>query len=125
MPEFELRRGEIYLLKKFSFPHEKNFSNVAKSRPILVLQDNVENKHPRYPYVIVAPLTSQKTDSIYPQDVLLPKGTANLPVTSKVLLGLIVTIEKQALVRRIGKLDDRYVAQVDGVLKRLLGFAKR
>ena len=123
MPEFKLRRGEIYLLKAFTFPHETRFNVAAKARPVLVLQNNTENKHPRYPYVVVAPLTSRKTDSIYPQDVLLPKGVANLPVTSKALLGLIVAIEKKALVRRIGQLDARYMAQVDDVLKRLLGFS--
>jgi len=99
LSQFELRRGAIYLLKEFSFPHEKSLSDITKSRPVLILQDNAENRHPRYPYVIVAPLTSKKTNSIYPEDVLLPKNTANLPVTSKVLLGLIITVEKKALTR--------------------------
>ena len=123
MPKLELRRGAIYMLREFSFPHEKSSGGVTKARPVLVLQDDVENRHPRYPYVIVAPLTSKKTDFIYPEDVLLPKDTASLPVTSKVLLGLIFTVEKKALTRQIGQLDDRYMAQIDVVLKRLLGFS--
>ena len=97
MPEPPLCRGAVYLLREYTFPHQKDSSSVAKARPVLILQDDVENRNPRYPFVIVAPLTSQKVDALYPEDVLLPSGTANLPVTSKALLGLIFAVNKGAL----------------------------
>lgn len=78
-----MRRGAVYLLRGYTFPHEKGSGGAAKARPVLILQDDVENRNPHYPFVIVAPLTSRKVDAIYPEDVLLPKGTANLPVNSK------------------------------------------
>ena len=125
MAEPQLRRGAIYLLRGYSFPHENDSDSNTKARPVLVLQDDVENRNPHYPFVIVAPLTSRKVDAIFPEDVLLPKGTANLPVHSKVLLGLIFAVTKEALVRCIGQVDVDHIAQVDTVLQRLLGLAGR
>lgn len=123
MAESQLRRGAIYLLRGYAFPHEKDSDGDTKARPVLILQDDVENRNPHYPIVIVAPLTSRKVDAIYPEDVLLPKGTANLPVTSKVLLGLIFAVTKEALVRWIGQVDEDHIAQVDAALLRLLGLS--
>jgi mRNA-degrading endonuclease toxin of MazEF toxin-antitoxin module len=53
----------------------------------------------------------------------LPQGTANLPVTSKVLLGLIFAVTQEALVRWIGQVGEDYMAQVNVVLQRLLGLS--
>ena len=55
----------------------------------------------------------------------MPKGTANLPVTSKVLLGLIFAVTKGALVRWIGQVDEDHMAQINAVLQRLLGLSRR
>jgi mRNA-degrading endonuclease toxin of MazEF toxin-antitoxin module len=123
LPESRLRRGAVYLLRGYTFPHERGSGDMTKARPVLILQDDVENRNPRYPFVIVAPLTSRKVDAIYPEDVLLPKGTANLPVTSKVLLGLIFAVTKEALARRIGQVDEDHMAHVNTVLQRLLGLS--
>lgn len=71
MAEPQLRRGAVYLLRGYTFPHEKSPDGAAKSRPVLILQDDqghlgdVENRNPHYPFVIVAPLTSRKVDAIY------------------------------------------------------------
>ena len=88
---------------------------MAKERPVLILQDDVENRNPHYPFVIVVPLTSRKVDAIYAEDVLLPKGIANWPVTSKALLGLIFAVSKETLqVRRVRRLRRAFgLRQVD------------
>jgi mRNA interferase MazF len=125
LAESQFRRGAIYLLRGYTFPHEQDSAGATKARPVLILQDDVENRNLHYPLVIVAPLTSRKVNAIYPEDVLLPKGTANLPVHSKVLLGLIFAVTKEALVRWIGQVDVDHMAQVDTVLPRLLGLAGR
>ncbi len=123
LPDPKLRRGAVYLLRGYTFPHERDSDGMAKARPVLILQDDVENGNSRYPFVIVAPLTSRKVEAIYAEDVLLPKGTANLPATSKALLGLIFTVSKEALVRWIGQVDEYHLAQVGAVLQRLLGLS--
>ncbi len=125
MSDPKLRRGAVYLLPGYTFPHERDSGGVAKTRPVLILQDDVENRNPHYPFVIVVPLTSRKVDAIYAEDVLLPKGIANLPVTSKALLGLIFTVNKEALIRWIGQVDEDHLAQVNAVLQRLLGLSER
>ena len=121
MAERAFCRGAVYLIQGYTFPHESATGGVAKARPVLVLQDDLENRNPHYPFVIVAPLTSRKVDAIYPEDVLLPAGAANLPVPSKVLPGLVFAVEKTALTRWIGQVDDDHMAQIDAVLQRLLG----
>lgn len=122
MPERPLHRGAVYLIGSYTFPHEIGGSS-AKSRPVIVLQDELENQNPHYPFVIVAPLTSRKVDATYPEDVLLPAGVANLPVPSKVLLGLIYSVEKAALTRWLGQVDNIRMAQIDAVLRRLIGLS--
>ncbi len=123
MAERALRRGAVYLIGSYTFPHEIATGGSAKARPVIVLQDDLENRNPHYPFVIVAPLTSRKVDTIYPEDVLLPAGAANLPVPSKVLLGLICAVEKTALTRWLGQVDDVRMAQIAAVLPRLLGLS--
>ncbi len=123
MAERVLRRGAVYLIGSYTFPHEIATGGSAKARPVIILQDALENRNPHYPFVIVAPLTSRKVDAIYPEDVLLPAGVANLPVPSKVLLGLICAVEKTALTRWLGQVDDVRMAQIAAVLPRLLGLS--
>jgi len=120
LAELQLRRGAIYLLGVYRFPHEQGVDAATKARPVLILQDDAENRNLHYPFVIVAPLTSRKVDAIYPEDVFLPQGTGNLPVPSKVLLGLTFAVTKESLGRWIGQVDDDQMAQVNAVLQRLL-----
>lgn len=121
MAERTLRRGAVYLIGSYTFPHEIGSS--PKPRPVIVLQDELENQNPHYPFVIIAPLTSRKVNTIYPEDVLLPAGVANLPVTSKVLLGLICSVEKAALTRWLGQMDNMHMTLIDAVLQRLIGLS--
>lgn len=44
-------------------------------------------------------------------------------MTSKVLLGLIFAVTKEALARRIGQVDEDHMAHVNTVLQRLLGLS--
>jgi mRNA interferase MazF len=60
------------------------------------------------PVVNVIPLTSRKFDArvIYPNEVLLPAGTAGLRVDSIALCYQIRTLDKGRLDRELGELDD-------------------
>jgi len=84
-----IRRGEIHLAS-FVFPHERT----TKTRPVLVLQCDEDNENPYYPFVLIAPLTTRKVETIYQQDVFLPKGEGDLKEDSKVLLGALTAMKK-------------------------------
>jgi mRNA-degrading endonuclease toxin of MazEF toxin-antitoxin module len=86
MPRDPIRRGDVYWVT-YAFPHEKastgsNEEEVEKQRPILILQNGEDNENAQYPLVQAAPITTQKTERVYAQDVLLPAGEANLQRTS-------------------------------------------
>lgn len=123
-----IRRGEVYLVS-YVFPHERRAatggSNTEKDRPVLILQNDEDNDNERYPLVLAAPITTQKIDRIYEQDVLLPAGDAKLKQESKVLLGLTQPFVKARLGRKVGRLAPHKMTQVELKLLRLLGFARR
>jgi len=118
------RRGEIHLVS-YVFPHERadrtGEAIPEKERPVLILQTDDDNGNDRYPLVLGAPLTTQKTDRVYQQDVLLRAGEANLAHDSKVLLGLTQPFLKTRLGRTIGCVSARTMAQVEAKLSRLFG----
>lgn len=121
LPIVEVRRGDIFLAEGYVFPHERTSASVSKPRPVVILQHDADNRNLRYPFVVAAPLTSRKVDAIFPQDVYLPQGAGGLPLPSKVLVGLILALEKKALIRKVGHLDVNHLGQIDVVLRRLVG----
>ena len=106
MSQSAVRRGDI-CCATYTFPHEREAGAAAyhaeKQRPVLILQNDADNQNARYPIVQAAPITTQKTDRIYQQDVLLPAGEANLQQPSKALLGLTQPFLKTRLGRRLGQ----------------------
>ena len=120
-----IRRGDV-CLASYTFPHERAIANpptLEKARPILILQNDADNDNPRYPLVMAAPITTQKTERVYEQDVLLPAGEANLEQTSKVLLGLSQPFLRKRVGRRYGRLSSPKQREVDIKPLRLFGFA--
>jgi len=112
-----IQRGEVYLVV-YTFPHEQ----MAKERPILILQTDLDNANDRYPLVLAAPITTQKTERIYEQDIFLPAGEANLKQDSKVMLGLTQPFPKAHLGKRLGRISDGRMRLVEIKLLRLFGF---
>ena len=78
----------------------------AGRRPVLVISREQINQ--LLPVVNVIPLTSRKSASrvIYPNEVLLPAGVADLKVDSIALCYQIRTLDKGRLERDWGELDD-------------------
>ncbi|MGA7937034.1 MAG: type II toxin-antitoxin system PemK/MazF family toxin, partial [Kovacikia sp.] len=87
------QRGEIYLV---SFDPTVE-AEIQKTRPALVLQNNVANEHS--PITIVAAITLQFEDPLYPTELLVQPPEGGLAVDSVVLLNQIRSIDKQRLVR--------------------------
>jgi mRNA interferase MazF len=80
-------------------------SEQGKTRPVLVISETALNDI--LPVVNVLPLTSRKPGRrIYPNEALLPGGTAGLTADSLVLCYQIRTLDKQRLSRLYGRLDD-------------------
>jgi len=120
----QIQRGEVYIAKFFEFPHESKEA-IEKERPVLILQDDEDNFNRHYPLVIVVPISTKKLDRIYKQDVLIHAQEAGLSEDSKILVGIIRTIQKTDIVKRIGKLSKKQMEQVNIKLFRLLGFLER
>lgn len=109
------KRGEIYLV---SFDPTIG-AEMQKTRPALVLQNDIANEHS--PITIVAAMTSQFDDPLYPTEVLVQPPEGGLTVNSVVLLNQIRSIDKQRLVKRLGKLTDETMALVNLSIQVSLG----
>jgi mRNA interferase MazF len=109
------KRGEIYLV---------NFdptlgSEIRKTRPALILQNNVSNEHS--PITIVAAITSKFDDKLYPTEVLIEANEAGLTADSVILLNQIRSIDRQRLVKKLGNVKDPTLKKVNLSIKISLG----
>ncbi len=113
------KRGDIYLV---------NFdptigSEIQKTRPALILQNDIANQHS--PITIVAAITSQFDEKVvYPTEVFIKSPEGGLGINSVVLLNQIRSIDKQRLVKLLGKLTAVTMAQVDNAVQISLGVIK-
>ncbi len=103
-------RGEVYLV---------NFdptvgAEVKKTRPALILQNDIANRHS--PITIVAAITSQFNETLYPTEVLVRAPEGGLTVDSVVLLNQIRSLDKQRLIRRLGAIRPATMKQVEQAL---------
>jgi len=70
-------------------------------RPVLVISD--EDFNQVMPVVTILPITSlKKGRRVYPNEVLIPKGTAGLSADSIILCHQIRTISKDRLIKSLG-----------------------
>ena len=109
------KRGEVYLV---------NFdptigAEIQKTRLALIVQNDIANRHS--PITIVAAITSQFDEPLYPTEVLIqpPEGGVTMP--SVVLLNQIRSIDKRRLVRRLGVPTPATMQRVDRAMLISLG----
>jgi mRNA interferase MazF len=112
------KRGEIYLV---------NFeptvgAEIRKTRPALVLQNDIANRHS--PITIVAAVTSNFEEPLYPTEVLVKAPEGGLSVDSVVLLNQIRSIDRRRLVRRLGAIPLPTMEKVERSLQISLGLLK-
>jgi mRNA interferase MazF len=110
------KRGEIYFVSL----DPTIGSEVGKTRPALVISNDVNNENADT--VTVLPITS-KTTTVYPFEVFLNKGDGGLSEDSKVKCNQIRTIDKKRLVKQIGLLDNALLKEVEKALLIHLGIA--
>ncbi len=109
-----VRRGEVY----WADLGKRRGSEQEGKRPVLIIQNDIGNKYS--PTTIVATLTSKlekKTEKLH---VRVSPVTSGLPRESMVLTEQLVTISKERLGERIGKLSDDEMRKVDVALHRSL-----
>ena len=88
-------------------------------RPILIVQDNTFNQS-RINTIIAVVITSNTELAKSPGNVLLPIGTSGLSKVSVVNVSQIITIDKNILTERIGRLSENYQEEVDEGLRIIL-----
>jgi len=82
-------------------------SEQGRTRPVLVLSDPGLNQI--LPVINVLPMTSRRRNRrVYPNEALIPAGTAGLNVESIVLCYQIRTLDKQRLIKRLGRNNPTY-----------------
>lgn len=112
-------RGEVYLVR---FDPVEG-SEVSKTRPALVLQNDIANR--TSPVTIVAAISSQFNPThLYPTEVLIKVGEAGLTIDSVVLLNQIRTIDKARLVSLIGKVEPKTMLEVERAIKVSFGLLR-
>jgi mRNA interferase MazF len=96
-------------------------SEQGGQRPVLVVSNDDFNKV--MPVITVIPLTSFKTGrKIYPSEVLLERGDANLEADSLVLSYQIRTISKKRILKVIGMVKETGKQQeIENAMKLHLG----
>lgn len=113
-----LKRGEIYFV---NFDPNNIGAEIKKTRPALVLQNDIANRYS--PITIVATITSytNKNDKIYPTEVFIRASEGGLDNDSLALLNQIRTVDRQRLTKRLGFLCEETMGSVDIALQISLG----
>ena len=106
-----IKRGEVYLASLDPVIGRE----ISKTRPVVIVSNDKNNEFSGT--VTVLPITSQNLQSIYPFEVFLSKGDANLPKNSKVKADQICTLDKNRLVKNIGLLDTRKLNTIEKAIK--------
>ena len=112
------KKGDIVVVR---FPFVlRNGSEVQKGRPALIISD--EKVKRRYSDVILAAITSQIPDDVMELELVIEpaKGTGLLK-KSLVRLDFIMTIPENLISRKIGRLSEDKVKQVESRIDRSLG----
>jgi mRNA interferase MazF len=97
-------------------------AEIQRTRPALVVQNDIANRHS--PITIVAAITSQFDDPLYPTEVLIQPPEGGLTLPSVVLLNQIRSIDKRRLIRRLGRVTSPSMERVDRAILISLGLVE-
>jgi mRNA interferase MazF len=112
MPLQLIKRGEIY----WANLDPTIGAEIKKTRPVLVVSNNVNNKYS--PLVTVLPISST-VKNLYPYEILVERGIAGLKNASIIKANQIKTIDKKRINGQlIGFIDDSDIMeQVNKAIK--------
>ncbi len=106
-----IKRGEIYL----SALDPVVGKEISKTRPVVIVSNDKNNEFSGT--VTVLPITSKNLKKIYPFEVILPKGSGNLPKDSKIKADQIRTLDKSRIMSRVGRLDKTQIDEIENAIK--------
>ena len=104
------KRGEIYLVTL----DPTVGAEISKTRPALVISNDINNQFSET--VTVIPITSY-VEKIYPFEVFLAAGEGGLSKNSKAKCNQIRTIDKQRLIKPLGKINQEKIEAVEEATK--------
>ena len=110
-----IKRGGIYLAALDPVVGRE----IAKTRPVVVVSNDKNNEFSGT--ITILPITSKNLKKIYPFEMILSKGSGNLPKNSKLKADQIRTLDKSRIVKFIGTLEKQEVDQIDKAIKIHLG----
>lgn len=111
----EISRGDIY----YADLRPVIGSEQGGIRPVLILQNNVGNRHS--PTVIAAAITGQKDKPKLPTHVSLEGSVSGLYHNSIILLEQLRTIDKSRLRDKVGSLGETQMHKIDHALEISVG----
>jgi mRNA interferase MazF len=114
----QVRRGEVYLVSL----DPTLGAEIRKTRPAVVVQNDLANR--RSPITIVAAVSSQFEERLYPTEVFVRAPEGGLTADSVVLLNQIRSVDKGRLVRRLGVLKAETMREIDAALLLSLGLVE-
>jgi mRNA interferase MazF len=89
-------------------------SEQAGERPALVISPDVINKHS--PVVLIASMTSQKTERIFPFEVSVDPPEGGLTLRSKIMWMHLRSVDKRRLGGRLGTVSAETMQRVEKAL---------
>jgi mRNA interferase MazF len=110
----KIKSGSVWLVSLEPVTGRK----IGKTRPAVIISNDINNNYAET--VTVIPITSS-VSKVYPFEVFLSKGTANLPKDSKVKCNQIRTVDKRRLVKQIGVLSQDKIKEIEKALLIHLG----
>jgi mRNA interferase MazF len=113
-----LRRGDIVRVRLD--PAEG--SEQSGERPGLVISPDLINDHS--PVILVAAITSRKTERVYPFETLVEPPEGGLPQRSKVLLMQLRALDKRRILGKYGELGAETLERVDAALRIAVGLTR-
>jgi mRNA interferase MazF len=106
-----IKRGEIYLAALDPVRGRE----IAKTRPVVIVSNDKNNQFSGT--VTILPLTSKNSKMVYPFEVFLSRGHANLPKDSKIKADQIRTLDKSRMIKNIGVLDKKDLIAIETAIK--------
>ncbi len=97
-------------------------SEQAGERPALVVSPDIINQNS--PIILIASITSQKTERVYPFEVLIEPPEGGLKYRSKVMLMHLRSIDKQRLTGHYGTVSAATMLRVEAAIKIATGITK-
>lgn len=110
-----IKRGDVYWVNL----NPIEGSEIGKTRPAVVISNNINNE--LADTVTILPITSS-VEKIYPFEVFIPRGMANIPDNSKAKANQIRTVDKKRIKNLIGTVPDTILKEIERAVKVHLDF---